>query len=474
MFDEGRRVYGLKNQVFPGNFVSRLVSAPEDVNQMGNILKNLQRLSFGEIYKKINPNVRESLVKKQERLMKSFPEGVPKDTKLSPLERGLTKGSTIRERDFDDPFEDSIFSDLKAFFGVEDVDIYSFFKDAAKNKKNLEGSSFDEIASDIILRAEQRLKRSPTRVLSKDYYKIKKANNPLNVITKGSKRSWLEIDDDLTSFNSFVKEKDSAIEIVEKINEGGGEYTKGSMTSRSGDKFYTAIDPVTGAEYVYQRYKGIKPAKDVFEAEIEGNYSFRHDTKEDVVRNVKASIIGEKLQNCIGSQCQIIGPDQKLFVLMSKDNLEPYFAIKISKSGRSDGKWKMDSGEFLGTKNNRIGDNNFIFPPELRKQNQRDSQASVMRDTVELFNHLAEKGIVVSRGNFETRIENSFDQEALEEIFAKYPDINFDSADELTMYKFKDGGEVRGVGSLNHIARNMFKQPQGVVTLSSVARNMFI
>ena len=40
--------------------------------------------------------------------------------------------------------------------------------------------------------------------------------------------------------------------------------------------------------------------------------------------------------------------------------------------------------------------------------------------------------------------------------------------------KFKEGGEVSGVGTLNDTARNMFKQPQGVVTLSSVARNMFI
>ena len=40
--------------------------------------------------------------------------------------------------------------------------------------------------------------------------------------------------------------------------------------------------------------------------------------------------------------------------------------------------------------------------------------------------------------------------------------------------KFKEGGEVSGVGTLNDTARNMFKQPRGVVTLSSVARNMFI
>jgi hypothetical protein len=471
------QVEGIKNQNFPGNFITRLVSAQDDPYNLEKILKALQRISSGEIYKKINPDYVESVAKKQERLMKAFPPSFSSDTPLSPLERGYTKGLTTRRADeerFNLPFEDSIFSDLKGFFGVEDVDIYSFFRDAAKNKKNLEGSSFDEIASDIILRAEQRLKRSPTRVLSKDYYKIKKANNPLNVTTKGSKRSWLEIDDDLTSFNSFVKQKDSAIEIVEKINEGGGKYTSGSISPRSGDKFYTAVDPVTGAEYVYEPRKGIKTTKDVFEAEKEGEYSFRHDTKEDVARNVKASIIGEKLKNCIGSQCQIVGPDQKLFVLTSKKNLEPYFAIKISKSGRSDGKWKMDSGEFLGVENNRVGDNRFTFPPELRKENQRDSQASVLRDIVELFNHLAEKGIVVARDNFETRVKNSFEEEDLIEIFDKYKDIDFDAADELTMYKFKDGGEVRGVGALSYIARNMFKQPQGVVTLSSVARNMFI
>ena len=134
----------------------------------------------------------------------------------------------------------------------------------------------------------------------------------------------------------------------------------------------------------------------------------------------------------------------------------------------------MDSGEFLGVENNRVGDNRFTFPPELRKENQRDSQASVLRDIVELFNHLAEKGIVVARDNFETRVKNSFEEEDLIEIFDKYKDIDFDAADELTIYKFKDGGEVRGVGALSYIARNMFKQPQGVVTLSSVARNMFI
>ena len=58
--------------------------------------------------------------------------------------------------------------------------------------------------------------------------------------------------------------------------------------------------------------------------------------------------------------------------------------------------------------------------------------------------------------------------------YKKYPELSPSRKNPNRLYKFKDGGEVRGVGALSDIARNMFKQPQGVVTLSSVARNMFI
>jgi len=163
---------------------------------------------------------------------------------------------------------------------------------------------------------------------------------------------------------------------------------------------------------------------------------------------------------------------------MSKKNQQPYFAIKIADKGRSDGQWRMTSGEFLGTKNDKLGEEGFLLPPELRdavsKEDILKNKASIIRDIVELFNKLAEEGIVVNKTNFIERLQGSFESDDLDKILMDNTDIDYDALDELTIYKFKDGGEVRGVGSLNHIARNMFKQPRGVVTLSSVARNMFI
>ena len=498
----------LNYQNFPGNLTNRLLLAAQSPSLLREIIKQMQKISSAEIYKKLNPNYLDSLEKKQQRLLQPINlatelmrdsaekftqnklDQIVRETPnfsnliLSPAQRGYQRGTTIRNPNNDrGAFRTSIFEDLNEFFGVEDADIFSFFSDAAKNKKNLEGSSFDEIISDIILRAEQRQKRSPTRLLSKDYNKIKQRNNPLNITTEGSKRSWLEIDDDLTSFNSFVKAKNVPLEIVEKTNEQGRDYyTLGPFNDgRSGDKFYTAVDPVSGREYIYHPRKGIKTTEDVLADEalkVNRKYSFRYDTPADVARNIKASIIGEKLGNCIGSQCQIIGPNEKLFVLMSKKNQQPYFAIKIADKGRSDGQWRMTSADFLGTKNAKLGEENFLLPPELRdavsEEDILKNKASIVRDIVELFNKLAEEGIVINKTNFIERLQGSFESDDLVKILRKNQDLDYEALDELNMYKFKDGGEVRGLGALNHIARNMFKQPQGVVTLSSVARNMFI
>lgn len=88
------------------------------------------------------------------------------------------------------------------------------------------------------------------------------------------------------------------------------------------------------------------------------------------------------------------------------------------------------------------------------------------------------KNLTLIKQNFFT------DKQDLNKDLIKYYEDNFDflkkfikaqenySTNDITA--FASGGEVRGVGALSNIARNMFKQPRGVVTLSSVARNMFI
>ena len=88
------------------------------------------------------------------------------------------------------------------------------------------------------------------------------------------------------------------------------------------------------------------------------------------------------------------------------------------------------------------------------------------------------KNLTLIKQNFFT------DKQDLNKDLIKYYEDNFNFLEKFikaqenystnSVTAFASGGEVRGVGSLNHIARNMFKQPRGVVTLSSVARNMFI
>ena len=81
------------------------------------------------------------------------------------------------------------------------------------------------------------------------------------------------------------------------------------------------------------------------------------------------------LEKCIFC---LITLNSKLFVLTSKQNKEPYFAIKLTKN--PDGTWYTGSSSFLGFQNRGLGSPEFVFPPELRDLPSIDKNAEMIRD----------------------------------------------------------------------------------------------
>jgi len=310
----------------------------------------------------------------------------------------------------------------------------------------------------------EKIQKSPTinKSFAKEgvYLNLIDYKNPNN-LKLPSGRGFIEIDNSFNdTFKKFVEKNKLPLEIVENPK----------------NNVFIPVDTDTGYPYKYfssfARSEGKHGIHSVAPDDVDKGRTLNGNTKEEVASNIKLALLGEKLRNCIGSQCLVDGINSKLFVLTSKQNKEPYFAIKLTKDGN--GVWRTGDGSFLGYRNMGLGESGFLFPPELRDLPSIDKNAEMIRDIIQGLNNFKEKGNRLDIKNIVDQIHLNFPGDDVFSIYKKYPELNPNTESSKRLYKFKDGGEVRGVGSLSDIARNMFKQPQGVVTLSSVARNMFI
>lgn len=471
MFDEqGNRVNT------PGKYANSISSTgayPDELISVLRVFQNRQKEKaflktnpeFLETYKLYRNKTQKKLDEIENKLKKEGKEGFEseqvkeflKDATIAdfPVFTNIRAGHHIGQP------TSTIFKDLETFFGIEEPQIYKYFKNLSKqDAEKLAKEPFDKIVADMI----EKIQKSPTinKSFAKEgvYLNLIDYKNPNN-LKLPSGRGFVEIDNSFNdTFKKFVEKNKLPLEIVQ--NKKGRFIPIDTETGYS----YRYFSSFAGSEGKKSGIHSVKPSDDSRGIPLVGK------SKEEVATNIKLALMGEKLRNCIGSQCKVDGINSKLFVLTSKQNKEPYFAIKLTKD--NDGTWRTDSGSFLGFQNKGLGSSEFVFPPELRDLPSVDKNAEMIRDIIQGLNNFTEKGNALSRANILGEIEKKFSGDDMFSIYQKYPELNPNTESSKRLYKFKDGGEVRGVGSLNHIARNMFKQPRGVVTLSSVARNMFI
>ena len=312
--------------------------------------------------------------------------------------------------------------------------------------KTLKKQSFDEVITNA-LKDNEKNKRILKRIYNKPLPTKNKLQNP------NTNTVWEDVDDEIIPNDFFTKDK-IPLEFVQ-----------------DSDGNYVPMD--TERNLPYKRITSDNSDQIIATNSKRGVVDIKGSTVEKANQQLKVHLVGAGMENCIGTICKITDPStQKLFTLKDDKN-KPLFAVFINKVKGDDKTWNIKSiGYFKGKFNHDLKDKNFVFSDNSLPI--EENQKNMVKNLVNLETNLREQGIEID--NFGNLLYQSLGPDLITKYKKLLPDrppyAYTGSGKNISFYK--DGGEVRGLGSLNHIARNMFKQPQGVVTLSSVARNMFI
>jgi hypothetical protein len=312
--------------------------------------------------------------------------------------------------------------------------------------KTLKKQSFDEVITNALKDNEKN-----KRILKRIYNKPLPTKNKLQNLNTNT--FWEEIDDEVIPNDFFTKDK-IPLEFV-----------------KDSDGNYVPMD--TERNLPYKRITSDTSNQIIATNSKSGVVDIKGSTLEEANQQLKVHLVGAGMENCIGTICKITDPSkEKLFTLKDNKN-KPLFSVFIDKVKGDDKTWNIQSiGYFKGKFNHDLKDKKFVFSDNNLPI--EENQKNMVKNLVNLETNLRKQGIEID--NFGERLYESLGPDLITKYKKLLPDrppyAYTGSGKNISFYK--DGGEVRGVGALSDIARNMFKQPQGVVTLSSVARNMFI
>ena len=312
--------------------------------------------------------------------------------------------------------------------------------------KTLKKQSFDEVITNALKDNEKN-----KRILKRIYNKPLPTKNKLQNLNTNT--FWEEIDDEVIPNDFFTKDK-IPLEFV-----------------KDSDGNYVPMD--TERNLPYKRITSDSSNQIIATNSKIGVVDIKGSTLEEANQQLKVHLVGAGMENCIGTICKITDPSrEKLFTLKDNKN-KPLFSVFIDKVKGDDKTWNIQSiGYFKGKFNHDLKDKKFVFSDNNLPI--EENQKNMVKNLVNLETNLRKQGIEID--NFGKRLYESLGPDLItkyEKLLPDRPPYSYTGSGKNINF-YKDGGEVSGVGTLNDTARNMFKQPRGVVTLSSVARNMFI